>query len=229
MAAVERDRDRLSRWWAGQRLDGQNLLLQFRAHPQGSPTRRLDRRRFVQRKEFRHQRRRAAISGQAPHFDENALVFSRATIRHDLSQRANDPARGHSTAAGIETRRLDLHDPEQGRQLPSAPVLNGATGAAMRTNPPMITIFIGLACRFPPRIDPGFPFRTDPSLMMICGSGVRQVSRFLLGGFSGLRRAVFEAEAVISGFEDVAAMGEAVEQRRRHLGIAEHARPFAEA
>src|SRR5450432_2180663 len=65
--------------------------------------------------------------------------------------------------------------------------------------------------------------------MMVCGSGVRQVSRFLLGSFSGLRRAIFEAEAVISGFEDVAAMGEAVEQRRRHLGIAEHGRPFAEA
>src|ERR1700722_15461637 len=65
--------------------------------------------------------------------------------------------------------------------------------------------------------------------MMVCGSGVRQISRLLLGGFGGLRRAVFEAEAVVSGFEDVAAMGETVEQRRRHFRIAKHGSPFAEA
>jgi hypothetical protein len=39
--------------------------------------------------------------------------------------------------------------------------------------------------------------------MMVSGSGVRQVPRFLLCGFGGFRRAVFEAEAVVSGFEDV--------------------------
>jgi hypothetical protein len=49
------------------------------------------------------------------------------------------------TAAGIEARRLDLHDPKQCRQLPSAPVLDAATGAAMRTFPPMLTISIGLS------------------------------------------------------------------------------------
>src|ERR1700679_3867207 len=64
--------------------------------------------------------------------------------------------------------------------------------------------------------------------MMVSRSGVRQVSRFLLCGFSGFRRAVFEAEAVVSGFENVTAMGEAVEQRSRHLRVAEHAGPFAE-
>src|ERR1700729_4048087 len=65
--------------------------------------------------------------------------------------------------------------------------------------------------------------------MMVSGSGVRQVSRFLLGGFGRLRRAVFEAEAVVAGFEDVAAMGETVEQRRGHFRIAEDGGPFAEA
>ena len=44
------------------------------------------------------------------------------------------------------------------------------------------------------------------------------------GGRVGL-----EAEAIVAGFKDVAAMGEAVEQRRRHLRVAEHRRPFAEA
>ena len=65
--------------------------------------------------------------------------------------------------------------------------------------------------------------------MMVCGSGVRQVPRFLLGGVGGLCRAVFEAEAVVSGFENVASVGETVEERCRHLGVAEHCSPFAEA
>src|SRR5277367_1370362 len=65
--------------------------------------------------------------------------------------------------------------------------------------------------------------------MMVSGSGVRQVPRFLLCGFGGIRRAVFEAAAVVSCFEDVAAMGETIEQRGRHLRVAEHGGPLAEA
>src|ERR1700677_235692 len=65
--------------------------------------------------------------------------------------------------------------------------------------------------------------------MMVSGSGVRQVPRFLLCGFGGIRRAVFEAEAVVSCFEDVAAVGKTIEQRGRHLRVAEHGGPLAEA
>src|SRR5271155_1857649 len=65
--------------------------------------------------------------------------------------------------------------------------------------------------------------------MMVSGSGVRQVSRFLLCGFGGIRRAVFEAEAVVSSFENVAAVGKTIEQRGRHLRVAEHGGPLAEA
>jgi hypothetical protein len=45
-----------------------------------------------------------------------------------------------------------------------------------------------------------------------------------------LRRsgAVFEAPAVVSGLDDVAVVGEAIEERGGDLGVAEHARPFAE-
>ena len=39
----------------------------------------------------------------------------------------------------------------------------------------------------------------------------------------------FEAEAVVSGLQNVAAVGEAVEECGRHLGIAEDRCPFAEA
>ena len=144
MAAVDRHRDRLNGCWGRQWLSGQNLLLQSRANPKGSPADRFDRGRLVQRKEFRHRRRRAAISCQAPHPGENAFIFWRASVGHHFDQRTYDPARGDPAAAGIEARGLDLNDPEQCRQLPSAPVLDGATGAAVRTGPPMLTISIGL-------------------------------------------------------------------------------------
>jgi hypothetical protein len=66
-------------------------------------------------------------------------------------------------------------------------------------------------------------------LMMVLGSEVRQVSRLLLCGFGGFRRAILESEAVVSCFENVAAVGEAVEQRGCHLRVAEHGRPLAKA
>src|SRR5271155_4536624 len=65
--------------------------------------------------------------------------------------------------------------------------------------------------------------------MMVSGSGVRQVPRFLLCGFGGCRRAVLEAEAVVSGFENVAAVGKTIEESGRHLRVAEHGSPLAEA
>src|SRR3984885_5583190 len=65
--------------------------------------------------------------------------------------------------------------------------------------------------------------------MMVSGSGVRQVSRFLLGGFGGLCGTVLEAEAVVPSFKNVTAMSETVEQGSRHLRVAEHGCPFAEA
>ena len=65
--------------------------------------------------------------------------------------------------------------------------------------------------------------------MMVSRSGVRQAPRFLLGGFGGFRRAVLEAEAVVSGFENVAAVSEAIEECRCHLRVAEHGSPLAKA
>ena len=40
--------------------------------------------------------------------------------------------------------------------------------------------------------------------------------------------AVLEAPAVVAGLDDFAVMGEPVEQRGGHLGVAEDARPFGE-
>ena len=40
--------------------------------------------------------------------------------------------------------------------------------------------------------------------------------------------AVLEAPTVVAGLDDVAVMGQPIEQRGGHLGVAEDARPFAE-
>jgi len=41
-------------------------------------------------------------------------------------------------------------------------------------------------------------------------------------------RAVLEAPGLVSGFHDLAVMGQVVEECRRYLGITKHRRPFAE-
>ena len=40
--------------------------------------------------------------------------------------------------------------------------------------------------------------------------------------------AVLEAPAFVAGFHNVTVVSEAIQERRRHLGIAEHAGPFSE-
>jgi hypothetical protein len=40
--------------------------------------------------------------------------------------------------------------------------------------------------------------------------------------------AAFESPTVITGLDDVAVMGQPVEQRSGHFGVAKHAGPFAE-
>ncbi len=60
------------------------------------------------------------------------------------------------------------------------------------------------------------------------GDGDGSKGWFFLSCF-GFCVAVLEAEAVIAGLDDVAMMGKTVEQCGRHLGVAEHARPFGEA
>jgi hypothetical protein len=41
----------------------------------------------------------------------------------------------------------------------------------------------------------------------------------------GIVATALEAPAVVSGFDDIAVMGEAIEQSGRHLGVGEDARP----
>src|SRR3954447_26580521 len=52
------------------------------------------------------------------------------------------------------------------------------------------------------------------------GSAVRN-------GTGPVSSAVFEAPALVAGLDDLAVMGQSIEERGRHLGVAEHGRPFA--
>src|SRR6056297_2256058 len=65
--------------------------------------------------------------------------------------------------------------------------------------------------------------------VMFRGSGFGQGMSVLLGFPCSCGRTCLEAEAVVSGLQDVAAMGEPIEQRGGHLGVAEDGGPFAEA
>jgi hypothetical protein len=63
---------------------------------------------------------------------------------------------------------------------------------------------------------------------MVCLSCWRQCWCFLLFLFRCFG-ASLEATAVFAGLQNVAAMGEAIEQGRSHFGVTEYACPFAEA
>ena len=58
--------------------------------------------------------------------------------------------------------------------------------------------------------------------------GVAQPGRVRILRLGLTLSAVFEAPGLVSGLDDLAVMGEPVEQRGRHLGVAEDGRPFAE-
>lgn len=45
----------------------------------------------------------------------------------------------------------------------------------------------------------------------------------------GRNAAVLEAVGLVAGFHDVAMMGQPIQQRSRHLGVAKHTRPLGEA
>src|SRR5690554_4215857 len=58
--------------------------------------------------------------------------------------------------------------------------------------------------------------------------GWRRRAEFCSGGGGAVGSgAVLEAPALVAGLDDVAVVGEPVEERGRHLGVAEDARPFA--
>ena len=60
----------------------------------------------------------------------------------------------------------------------------------------------------------------------VLDGGARDAKLGWVGGFGS--GAVLEPPALVAGLDDVAMVGQAVEQRGRHFGVAKYARPFAE-
>ena len=73
----------------------------------------------------------------------------------------------------------------------------------------------------PSRIDPPDGYVSDVTDESKCW--------LLVNGDGLLGKVVLHAEALVYGLQDVAVMREPVEERGGHLGVAEHAGPFAEA
>ena len=79
---------------------------------------------------------------------------------------------------------------------------------------------------------PDFPPKGTPMLRLagaVALAPAQLVGIAQPGRTRGRSSAVLEAPALVAGLDDVAAVGEAVEQRGRHFGIDEDARPFAES
>jgi NADPH:quinone reductase-like Zn-dependent oxidoreductase len=74
----------------------------------------------------------------------------------------------------------------------------------------------------------------DRVLVRVTAAGVTPLEYTVLSGAHPRAKAplvlgnALEAPAVVAGLDDVAVVGQAIEQRGRNLGITEDARPFAE-
>ena len=87
---------------------------------------------------------------------------------------------------------------------------------------------LGFPVDFHPEVTRVFHLELTRLKVMFCGLCWGQDMRGLPFRF-GYCRADLEAEAFVASFEHMAAVGQAVEQSRCHLGVAEHRGPFAEA
>ena len=90
-------------------------------------------------------------------------------------------------------------------------------------------VFEGCCVDFHAEVSRVFHREVSHLKVMAFGSGWRQGMTDLLLFSGRCCRASLKAKAVVAGFHDVAAMGEAVQQSGGHFGIAEHRGPFAEA
>ena len=79
------------------------------------------------------------------------------------------------------------------------------------------------------RSDPGIPARIDPAAVYGLGFMRGSRLRFLLSLLGFLYGTIPEPEAVVSGFQDVAVVSEAIQESGRHLGVTEDGGPFAKA
>jgi hypothetical protein len=144
MAAVDGDRDglRRGRWCRG--LARHHLLLQTSTHPYGSQAGRLHRRDAIERQKFRQQCPGPAVRKQRPHLGDDALVFRRASIGHNLGDGIERMPPGYRAPAGQKAWRPNLYRPKQRGPPPRADILERPLRPTMRADPPLPAVFLRL-------------------------------------------------------------------------------------
>ena len=139
------------------------------------------------------------------------LCWLGARMMRALGSRASAGAEARRSGCGQATDHHPASDLARGNFISERP---NTLWVGKISSQPTLAGFLHLTLA----VHADLPFR-GCAAFLDDGFGVTRSSSsgFLLCRFGGFRRAVFEAEAVVSGFEDVATVGEAVEQRRRHL------------
>jgi hypothetical protein len=117
-----------------------NLIQQRRLLPGGFHGLRL-----TKRQKLRQQRSGSTVGQQGTNLRDDPLVFGRASVGHDLSDRVERPTTGHCAPTRSKSRRADLHRIKQRHQPPGAlnfegplrtAALAASPAAAMTLRPP---------------------------------------------------------------------------------------------
>jgi hypothetical protein len=115
VAAIDgkHDRFRRHRGWFHHLHGRDGLLLQPRANTDRASAGRLHRRNVVERQKRRQPCSGAPVWQRSSHLRDNPLIIRRASVRHDLTDRAQGPVAGHRATAWFEPRRGNTHGTEQ--------------------------------------------------------------------------------------------------------------------
>jgi hypothetical protein len=101
--------------------------------------------RLTKRQKLRQQRSGSTVGQQGTNLRDDPLVFGRASVGHDLSDRVERPTTGHCAPTRSKSRRADLHRIKQRHQPPGAlnfegplrtAALAASPAAAMTLRPP---------------------------------------------------------------------------------------------
>ena len=145
VATINRQRDgcRWLCWLACRGRDG--LPLQSGANTKRSPPGRFHRLRSPERQKLRQHRPGAAIRQQRSHFRQDPLVFRRASIRHDFSDRTERAPASHRALAGLEARRFDGNGAKKRHQPAGTDVFQRPPGLAPLAHSPAPAMLLGLS------------------------------------------------------------------------------------
>ena len=146
MAAIDgkRDRFRFQRRWFRHLRGRDGFLFQPRAHADRASARRSHRRNVVEQHELRQQCPGTAVWQRSSHLRDNPLVLRRAPVGHDLADRPQGLAAGHSATAWLGPGRENIHGIEQRQKTPGPLVLDEPRRSAPLASPPAAAMILRL-------------------------------------------------------------------------------------